>query len=410
MNRAYYLFELKLVSPMSIGSGETEYTDHDIILDSRGRPMIPATAIAGVFRHYLSDVGDKLFGSIDKDDNAEKSHISFYDAVESSGTYITARDCVRLSEDEKTAEDTGKFDMQAEEPGAVFEAVIELDETGCKYADKVESAVSALNEGILRFGGKSTRGYGQVKINVLYKAEFQLPEDAVRWLDFDRFSMGDACYKKAEVKPAKDDRYTKIRLDLSQNGGIIIRTYTTERFAVAGSDSSKEVNYKHITLNNGTPVIPGTSWAGVFRSRYLEFAGNEKRDELFGFVAGKKTRVSRIVFSESEITGYTDKLIRRTAIDRYTNGTKDSALFSERSVFNGKCTLEIIVKDITDEERTILSAVICDLDRGYLAVGGETSIGRGLFNVDRITVNGGEMTEYLKNGEVSAMLKEADNG
>ncbi len=406
MNRVYYLMELRLVSPMSIGSGETEYTDHDIILDSRGKPMIPATAIAGVFRHYLNDVGDELFGTINND-APEKSHIIFYDAAEISGTYITARDCVRLNEDEKTARDTGKFDLQAEETGAVFEAVIELDEIGCKYIDRVESAISALNEELLRFGGKSTRGYGQVKINALYKAEFQLPEDADRWLDFDCFSAGDACYKKAELKPVSDNRYTKIRLNLSQNGGIIIRTYTTERFKLPESDKSKEVNSKHIALKDGTPIIPGTSWAGAFRSRYLEFAGKEKCNELFGYVDDKgNTRVSRIILSESRIEKSTNKLIKRTAIDRYTNGTKDSALFSERSVFNGECSLEIIVKDITEEERTVLSAVICDLDRGYLAVGGETSIGRGLFKVDSITVNGSETTEHLKNGEVSAMLKE----
>ncbi len=413
MNRVYYLMELRLVSPMSIGSGENEYTDHDIILDGRGMPMIPGTAIAGVFRHYLCDVGNELFGMIYKDDKAKKSHICFYDAVELRGTYITARDCVCLNENEKTAKDKGKFDMQAEENDAVFEAVIELDEIGCGYIDRVESAISALDEGILRFGGKSTRGYGQVKINALYKAEFHFPEDVDKWLDFDCFSVGDACYEKAEVKPNTDDRYTKILLELSQNGGIIIRTYTTERFAIKGkgTDNSKEVNYKHITLNNGTPIIPGTSWAGAFRSRYLEFAGKQKCDELFGYVdKDGNTRVSRIVFSESVITKSTNKLIKRTAIDRFTNGTKDSALFSERSVYNGKCSLEIIVKDITDEERIVLAAVICDLDRGYLAVGGETSIGRGLFKVDGITVDGSETTGHLKKGKVSAMLRRADNG
>ncbi len=411
MNRVYYLMELRLASPMSIGSGEAEYTDHDIILDSRGKPIIPATAIAGVFRHYLRDISNELFGPIldgsAKEDTAEKSHIIFYDAAEISGTYIAARDCVHLNEDEKTAMDTGKFDLQAEETGAVFEAVIELDEIGGEYIDRVESAMSALNEGILRLGGKSTRGYGQVRINALYKAEFQLPEDADRWLDFDCFFAGDACYKKAELKPVSDNRYTKIRLDLSQNGGVIIRTYTTERFKIPESDKSKEVNSKHTTLNDGAPVIPGTSWAGAFRSRYFEFAGKRKCDELFGYVDDKgNTRVSRIIFSESQIANSANKLIKRTAIDRYTNGTKDSALFSERLVFNGECSLEIIVKDITDEERTVLSAVICDLDRGYLAVGGETSIGRGLFKVDSITVNGSETTGHLKNGEVSAMLKE----
>lgn len=405
MNRLYYLTELRLASPMSIGSGEKASTDHDIILDSKGRPTIPSSAIAGVFRHYLSDIAEKLFGSIDC---TEKSHVFFYDALETESRFVTVRDCVRLKDGEKTAKDTGKFDLQAEETGAVFEAVIELDEIGCKYADRIETAIAALDSGILRLGGKSTRGYGRVKVAKLFKAEFQLPQDSDKWLDFDMFFRGDSCYTAAELPEISDSRYTRIKLELSQNGGVSIRTYTTERQQAENAENRKGADFKHITLNDGTPVIPGTSWAGAFRSRFLEFAGKNCCDNLFGYVEEKtgNCKVSRIVFSESAISGHTEKLITRTSIDRFTNGTKDSALFTERSVYNGKCVLELVVRDITDDERTTLSAVICDLDRGYLALGGGTSIGRGLFTVDRLKVNGADTTALLKAGDVNSMLRE----
>ena len=51
----------------------------------------------------------------------------------------------------------------------------------------------------------------------------------------------------------------------------------------------------------------------------------------------------------------------------------------------------------------ILSAVICDLDRGYLAVGGLTSVGRGLFAVEKILINEDDRTEALKSGNIQAM-------
>ena len=51
----------------------------------------------------------------------------------------------------------------------------------------------------------------------------------------------------------------------------------------------------------------------------------------------------------------------------------------------------------------ILSAVICDLDRGYLAVGGLTSVGRGLFTVEKIFINEDDRTEALKSGNIEVM-------
>ena len=50
----YFSIIFELASPLAIGSGENANTDSDIILDSSGKPTIPATAIAGVFRNYLN--------------------------------------------------------------------------------------------------------------------------------------------------------------------------------------------------------------------------------------------------------------------------------------------------------------------------------------------------------------------
>lgn len=49
----YYKIKFVLASPLAIGSGENTSTDSDVILDSKGNPVIPATAFAGVIRHYL---------------------------------------------------------------------------------------------------------------------------------------------------------------------------------------------------------------------------------------------------------------------------------------------------------------------------------------------------------------------
>ena len=57
-----------------------------------------------------------------------------------------------------------------------------------------------------------------------------------------------------------------------------------------------------------------------------------------------------------------------------------------------------------------MSAVICDLDRGYLAVGGLTSVGRGIFSVDNMTVNGKDVTAAMKALNIAEMAGVIDNG
>lgn len=398
--RIYYHLTLTLASPLSIGSGEKESTDRDIVLDSRSLPVIPASALAGVFRHRLYDVSSRLFGRIDG--GAESSDIVFYDGTIVTDSFVTIRDSVALEEGCKTAVASAKFDLEAAETGAAFETVIELRDEGCEFSDMVENTIGELNAGLLRIGSKSTRGYGEVRVTELYKAEFAMPDDADKWLDFDMFSKGSCAYQPCDAAVTDSGSFIKITLQLSQRGGISIRQYTSSKL----DNENKGINYQQMSLSDGTPIIPGTTWAGAFRSRFTELAGGsaEKRDELFGSIKGDGHR-SRIYFSESRISGHTWKKLTRNSIDRFSAKTKDGALYTERTVFGGKSELNIAVSDITKEEAALLSAVICDLNNGFLAVGGLTAVGRGLFSVDSLIVNGEDRTDKMNACDIGAMLE-----
>lgn len=144
---------------------------------------------------------------------------------------------------------------------------------------------------------------------------------------------------------------------------------------------------------------------------FFEFSGNDKVfvDKIWGHVDTKNKTQSRskIVFSESRLTDYVDKIITRNAIDRFSAGTKEGALYSEKTFYNGKCTLNIDIKnniDSIDRCMKILAAEICDLDRGYLSIGGLTSIGRGLFSVERVTINNDDVTVAMKNADIQGMI------
>ena len=414
MNRIkYFSIVFELASPLAIGSGENANTDSDIILDSSGKPTIPATAIAGVFRNYLN-VGEysELFGYISKagtnfpKDKAHESDIRFYDAqIISDSFFTTVRDSVKL--EDKVGVNGAKFDMEAVETGISFETVIELKDDGSDAESDILRTLEAINAGFLRIGSKTSRGYGRLKVVSLKKAEFTLPDDKAKWLDFDLFDAEDKCYKETALPDSADD-FICIKLKLKQEGAVSIRSYT-----VKNADDISSADYIQLSLKDGTPVIPGTSWAGAFRDRFRQLSNDTLAKELFGYVDTVKLsqKKSLIYFSESEIVGGEMKVITRNSIDRFTAGTKDGALYTEKTCYNGSCGLEIFINKngLEDAEKNIalICAVICDLDKGYLAVGGLTSVGRGMFTVENITVNGADVTDALKADNISAMAKEA---
>ena len=81
MNRRYFSFDIVLVSSLSLGSGLNENTDSDVLLDSRDKPYIPATSIAGVLASRLGkEDKERLCGKISSDGDNKQSHVIFYDA------------------------------------------------------------------------------------------------------------------------------------------------------------------------------------------------------------------------------------------------------------------------------------------------------------------------------------------
>lgn len=402
MNRRYYSFEIVLVSPLSLSSGLNDNTDSDVLLDSRETPYIPATSIAGVLASRLDkDTKERLYGKISSKGDSEKSHVIFYDAEYMSGKapVISVRDSVAL--ENKVGKDGAKFDFEIVEPGARFRAYIELDD---KLTDDDEALIvrqlAALNSGVLRFGHKTTRGYGQVKLENVKKRAFK---DISDWLKFDMYN--DTHWETAENITLSDYESDTdiIELDLELKSALSIRSYTTE---VAEEGEKTAPDYKYLSLRNGIPVISGTTWAGVFRDAVARLLGVHKMDDitmrdLFGYVeqGTKNTQKSNITFSESvfEEGSYEKKLITRNSIDRFSAATNDGALYTEFTIYGGKTKLIVTLSKDTDAAQiNALLAAFADLDNGFIAVGGLTAVGRGIFEIKGIRLNDNDRTEQFK--------------
>ena len=123
---------------------------------------------------------------------------------------------------------------------------------------------------------------------------------------------------------------------------------------------------------------------------------------------------SRTTFGESRIEGYTNKMITRNAIDRFSGGTVDGALYTEKSCFYGDTCLEIgYAKDCGEEFLKGLAASIVDLHFGLLSVGGLTAVGRGLFEVTACHIGEKKISpaqEPAKAGDMYREIYEAMKG
>lgn len=413
----------ELASALSIGSGENDQTDKDILLGSDGKPYIPASSIAGVcinnldakktpenrcYREYWGYIQKAGAGQKAK---SEESTLIFYDAVildQSNGDHytVTIRDSVALDE-YKTAIKGAKFDMEVLEPGVKFVTYIEQNfiDTDKSQPELAGAIAELFRTGSITFGGKTSRGYGAIKNGEVQFFEVDFantgidcmrdPDSSIRkWLDgtFEEFSW----------KPWKQEddiqlestalKERKFRFVLQQESGISIRKYTTEAH---DRKEDSVPDFVQMTTGDGSesdkPVIPGTSWAGAFEHQMKKHLGSaydeNDWDKLFGYVKKNKKQRSKIRFGESMIEGAEPKMLSRNAIDRFTGGAADGALFTEITYYGGTTELEIgIAGDyvIPDQLAKALAASVVDLHYGFMAVGGGTSIGRGLFSMKSI--------------------------
>lgn len=414
LTKKYYHIHFRLKSPMNIGSDNSTYTDKDVLKDSRNLPFIPGSTLAGIYRSLFED-NDKLtqwFGDVtiaqEKNNQSTSidSRIQVFDACVCPETsVISRRDCVSLDE-WKTAIDGTKFDFEVVEPETMFDTyylinVSEEDDPG--YGDAI---AYAWQHDLIQIGSKTERGLGSVKDVQIKEAEFTFDteENINNWLDFD---MYDNSNKNWQITHSKDSSLLKkkpvlkISLSLKLRGGISVRRYTTDNHSNYKEESAPDfVQLKLRTKKQNTdeiqyaqPVIPGTSWAGVFRHVVHQLDSEEEKD-FFGVVIKnkdnnkKEAKRSYIRFSETLLDGGTDVQLTRSSIDRITGGSQKGELFTESTYYGGKGNLDItFMKKPSKDMLNAIAICIADLNAGFMSVGGETSIGRGLFEVNKLKIN-----------------------
>ncbi|MBQ5676089.1 MAG: hypothetical protein IIV45_13665 [Lachnospiraceae bacterium] len=267
----------------------------------------------------------------------------------------------------------------------------------------------------MRVGAKTTRGFGEMKVEIR-KKEFRLDsQDIEEWLDFNPFREGAFAVAEKLTCEEKSDlsSKTEIRIHFDINGSVLVRVQEASEKPMEDGTKPDVVTLKNA---KGNPVISGTSWAGAFRHHMNEIcseAGDTQQKEI-DILFGKSDTGSHVksvfYFSETEISGGRPMTTMRNSIDRFTGAPTNVALFTTQVWNGGKGVLTISYDNekVSKLQKQILAISIIDLYLGIMSIGGETAVGRGIIHIESLKINDEESIDQVEAYNVNMLEEKAD--
>ena len=397
----------KLDSVAHFGGDETGIADMCLLRDADGSPFIPAASIAGVARSFLARLNEpwekykkgnkgegpalkRLFGGAAEEDTMSALIVADAACV-SEQVKTSIRDGVRVDTCSGSAAEGAKFDVEVVERGTEFELRLECiirdgdDNDDNNELEKLFLALLyGLQQGDIRLGARTRRGYGHGKVASWEIRDLKMdnPEDVMAWLRDEAWSRP---VRDLTPRPLSSDQRQYFCLEAN----FILRTSLLIR---SSPSDPKAPDMVHL-YSAGEPVVPGTSFAGAFRHRASLIASTigwteKAASEIFGPVHEQKAKnpqedlwASRVWIEEQLVKNVESRWQNRVAIDRFTGGSLQNALFNEKPVFPQESTshlkLKLMLEEPDDAEIGLLFLTLRDFWNGHAALGGETSNGRG---------------------------------
>lgn len=338
-------------------------------------------------------------------------------------TNLPSRQHVRIN-DRGVADtkDKGLFDNEIVYKGTRFIFELELKGTE-KDSNHWNAILENLSSPLFRIGQGTRNGYGKLNIYSLEQRVYNLEDssDFEAYLNFEpSFNHKNEGFTLKERK-SDNSTLTEYKLILTPDSFFIF----SEGFGDNEADN-KPVTEEIAIYRNGTiefeerTLIPASSIKGALSHRtafhynrltekwadkLLSPENRQLRDftvkcytgsandavfELFGGAAGDEKRedgqrgkviLNDFYYSDAEVEN--NKTFNHVAIDRFTGGALDGALFSEKvSTLAEETAFEFTVYLDYDKEDTIQEAfeeTLKDVCKGLLPLGGMTTKGHGIF-------------------------------
>ena len=384
------------------------------------------------------------FGYQDKSDGGRGSEIIFTEAkiLNSEGMVIDGmnldvrekdpllqnynklpiRQHVRIN-NKGVTDKTGKFDEQVVFAGTRF--CFELEMVAKDDAiDSFNKVIEQVQSRTFRIGGGTRSGFGKIKVKDLQTKTLDLTKQEQLKAYLEKSSslnsdFGDSKYHEPESNN-KFDGWVKYELKLRPEDFFLFGSGFGDEDVDMTPVKEKKVVWENDVngrLSEDLVLIPAASVKGALAHRvafhynkmnhvYAEnFTTDEEREKvvgknneavkaLFGSEGEKDAdnkminqQRGNLLFSDvikDELTDESDKILNHVAIDRFTGGAIDGALFSEKTTYGKgqEFTLTILAKESALEDKLIrdsLEAAMIDICKGLLPLGGGVNRGNGVF-------------------------------
>lgn len=392
-------------TPLKVGSNASDFLqDSPIQKDWNSLPMILGTSIAGVLRKdFDKNSVDDIFGN----ENGSKVIISNALLVDENGKVyeelllkkspflehfetVPQREHTAITE-KGVAKESSKFDEEILYKGTRLKFSIELIEESEKVFQDI---LALLGSSSFRIGGGSTKGFGKVKVIEIQTQSF----DKESYITYSS-SLNHKLSNIYTLKPHNSKEHTIYTLKITPDDFFMFGSGFGDDEADQTPVYEKIVDYERAKLSENMILFPASSLKGALAHRTTYhynlqeklFIGNEdakKRiKELFGEAKNSKDKIEgskgKIFFSDVfQKNKNKIKTFDHVAIDRFTGGALDGALFQEKTIAQkDEFEIDIVVENGIEENYIIaFESSLRDVCSGMLSLGGATTKGHGIFS------------------------------
>ena len=428
-------WKLRCLSPMHIGNGEaatyrhqneseedtrkkgneTEYQTLDICRGDNGLPLIPASSLRGhLLRKIQGDEHDeilarRLFGTARNESEGGSGKVRVYDGLlsldgnQSSDIKATElRTRIAIDPITGTAKRNHLFTETHVRKDSCFVIHIECDRISENDLQVIYSILASLDgKPGSQLGKGKTLLKGLVKTKSI-RAEAISHDDFVKWLKGDNKKL-DEYYKKLDLDPFRSDIKAQLNgsafhMKIHPTAPLLIN----DTHRVSGKSSEADLVFMS---ENGRLMIPASSLKGLLRGHCRRilltimdtlservkteapkaYTPHQNVDRLLEKIFGRAQQIGHIhisdALSEKEATIHEQTF---NAIDRFTGGISDGALYMSRAGWAESLSMNLILDTSIKEQpwiQGLLHLVLRDAMEGDLRIGWGKSRGYGAFRL-----------------------------